>query len=309
MNLSDLWTEKYRPSSLDDLVLNQTSKDVLNSFKESKTIPHLLFVSSPGTGKTSTAKILVKNVLQCDYLYLNASDENGIDTIRSKVITFAKTKSFDGNLKTIILDESDALSNSAQDALRNIIEEYADNVRFILTANYKHKISDAIQSRCQTICFDSPYKDVYARCINILINENVKVDKNEIPLIKKLIKQYYPDFRKCINELQKFSVSGKLKITNISISREFIEQIFSKLKDDVFELRQFIISSESEFQSDYHELLVGLLNFISSIPEIPILTKKDICICIADHMHRHASVKDTEINTFNCLLKISKLVG
>lgn len=307
--MSDLWTQKYRPTSFDDLILNQNSKDILNSFDKEKTIKHLLFVSSPGTGKTSTAKILVNNVLKCDYLYLNASDENGIDTIRTKVTNFAKTKSFDGNLKVIILDESDAITNNAQDALRNIIEEYTDNVRFILTANYKHKISDAIQSRCQTISFDSPYKDVYTRCINILINESIKVDKEQIPLLKKLIKNHYPDIRKCINELQKFSISGSLNITNISVSDEFVEQIISKLKDDVFELREFIISSESEFQSDYHELMVSILNAFYKRHEIPILTKKDICICIADHMHRHTSVKDTEVNVFNCLLKLSKLMS
>lgn len=307
-NISDLWWQKYRPKTLDELILNKESKDILKSFDSSKNIPHLLFTSTAGTGKTSTAKILVNDVLNCDHLYINASEENGIDTIRTKIIGFSQTKSFDGNIKVIILDEADSLTKSAQDALRNIMEEYSDNVRFILTGNYKHKIIEPIQSRCQTISFDNSFKDYYARCVDILIKEGIKVPKEQIQELKKLTKCYYPDFRKSLNEIQKFSSTGTLNIGTISISSEFIDEVYEMVRDDVLECRKFLISSESSFQSDYHALLKSLLNSVYT-RDIAQLVKKDAIVIIATHMEKHSMVIDTEINAFCCIIKLSEVLN
>ena len=137
--INNIWTEKYRPKTLNDIVLSSETRDILNKFKEDKSIPNLLLVGPPGVGKTSIAKIIVNHILECDYLYINASDENGIDMIREKVKGFASSATFNP-IKVVILDESDFLTQPAQAALRNIIEEYSVNTRFILTCNYIERL-------------------------------------------------------------------------------------------------------------------------------------------------------------------------
>ena len=176
MTISDIWCEKYRPSTLNEIVLDKNTKTYFNKVQEENNIPNVLFVGKPGIGKTSLAKIIVNSILKCQYLYINASDENGIDTIRTKVLNFAQTQSLFGNIKVIILDECDGLSIDAQKALRNSIEEYHDLTRFILTANYKHKIIPALQSRCQV--FDINYdKNDYIDSLSEFFR--IKGDKNE----------------------------------------------------------------------------------------------------------------------------------
>ena len=135
-----LWVEKYRPKTLGDIILSDDNLSIIEKYQTENEIPNLLFAGCQGVGKTTLAKILVNDVLECQYLYINASDENGIDTIRSKVTQFAQTRSLDGKIKVIILDECDGLSQDAQRALRNTMEEYAEITRFILTANYSHRI-------------------------------------------------------------------------------------------------------------------------------------------------------------------------
>ena len=169
MTISDIWCEKYRPSTLDEIVLDNNTKTYFNKVQVEQNIPNVLFVGKPGIGKTSLAKIIVKDILKCQYLYINASDENGIDTIRTKVLNFAQTKSLFGQIKVIILDECDGLSIDAQKALRNSIEEYHELTRFILTANYKHKIIPALQSRCQALDIKPVVELAVKRCYNILI--------------------------------------------------------------------------------------------------------------------------------------------
>lgn len=308
MDINSIWCEKYRPKSLDSLVLSEETRAILEHFKENKDIPHLLFVSGAGTGKTSTAKIIVKDILKCDYLYINASDENGIDTIRHKIVGFAQTKSFDGGIKVIILDEADSLSGDGARALRNVMEEYSNSTRFILTANYKHRIIDPIQSRCQTISFEHNIKDVAKHCLNILSKEGVIIPPDQVDLLKSLIKTYFPDFRKILNELQKYSLSGKLQIINKLVTDEFLETIYKKLlEDDVVSLREFIIKNENTFQSDYHNLLKSFLNLIY-LKNIASLSKKEAIITIGHHMDRHSHVIDTEINCFVCMVSLTKIL-
>lgn len=309
MNFNTIWFEKYRPKTLDDIILSEENRKILESFKKNKDIPgHLLFVSSPGTGKTSLAKIIVNDILHCDYLYINASDENGIDTIRHKIIGFAQTKSFDGGIKVIILDEADGLSADGARALRNVMEEYAESTRFILTANYKHKIITPISSRCQTLVFDHNINDVTKHCYKILKKENVIISPDKISLLGSLIKANFPDFRKILNELQKYSLSGTLEIPNSLIKDSFLNDLYSKLlEDDPIYIRKFIISNEIVFQSDYHSLLKNLLNYIYE-ENIESLKKKEAILIITEYMYRHTFVMDAEINTFACIINISKLL-
>jgi DNA polymerase III delta prime subunit len=308
MNFKGLWCEKYRPNSLDNIVLSEDTRKLLLHYKETRDIPHLLFVGNPGVGKTTTAKLIVNDLLKCDYLYINASDENGIDTIRHKIVGFAQTRSFDGGIKVVILDESDSLSGDGARALRNVMEEYSDTTRFILTANYKHKIIPAIQSRCQSIDFNHNLKQVAKHCIEILLKENIMINSEMIPKIQELIKVNFPDFRRILNDLQKYSISGTLIIRDSTIDNTFISNIVSKLKSDtILDVRNFIISNEMVFQTDYHNLLKVIFNYICD--EIPdSLSKKESLCLIAHHMDRHSQVIDVEINCFACLVALSKLL-
>ena len=309
MDLNTIWFEKYRPKTLDTIVLSEQNRQILEVFKQNKDLPgHLLFVSTPGTGKTSLAKIIVNDILKCDYLYINASDENGIDTIRHKIIGFAQTKSFDGGIKVIILDEADSLTGDGARALRNVMEEYAESTRFILTANYKHKIIDAIRSRCQTLNFDHNINDVTKHCLKILTKEGIKITQDIILPLGNLIKTNFPDFRKILNDLQKYSTTGTLQIQNSMADGGFIHDLYTKIQEnDVIDVRKFIISNELVFQSDYHNLLKGLLNHIYD-SSIESMIKKEAILTITEYMYRHTFVIDAEINTFACIINLSKLL-
>ncbi len=183
-----IWVEKYRPAKLDDLILDEGSLRVVSQFKDE--IPNLLFVGSPGTGKTTLARIIVNDILGCNFLYINASDESGIDTIRHNITNFAQTKSFDGGVKVVVLDEADGLTSQAQAALRNTMETYAKYCRFILTANYKHKIIPALQSRCQSIDLKPEIKQAAKRCFNILKEEGVSVSDEQKVKFGQLVNLY-----------------------------------------------------------------------------------------------------------------------
>lgn len=308
MDLSTIWCEKYRPKTLDEIVLPQDVRTLIESYKVKESTNHLLLISSPGQGKTSLAKIIVKDVLNCDYLYINASDENGIDTIRTKIVSFAQTKALDGNGKVIILDEVDSLSGEASRALRNVMEEYAGNTRFILTANYKHRIITPIRSRCLEITFNHNIKDVVKHCFNILVKEGVKIPSEQKTTLVELIKSNFPDFRKTINELQRASISGTLDIKQTLVSNKFLQELFDLATGkDVFAARRYVIENAEVFQSDYSNLMKSLLEFIYDHP-LDALKKREMLIIISEFMYRSSFVADPEINCFGCLLNLNKVV-
>lgn len=312
LNLNNIWVEKYRPHKFSDMILSEKNKQLFNSFEHKHDIPHLLFCSKPGMGKTTAAKIIVNDVLKCQYKYINASDTNGIDTVRNEITNFAQTKSWDGNFKVIILDEFDGFTNNAQKALRNIMEEYAKYVRFILTANNKNNVITAIQSRCVQINFDFDITDVYKRCLYIIQNESINFDINDkiqIENLGKLVKINYPDIRKTINTLQQLCSNGEFIFDDkILFNYDFCDNIYKLLySNDIFKLRTFIIENEQKFNADYNHLLSDFLEYIYKI-NIDYDKKINIIITITDYLYKNNFVNDLEINTFSCFLTIHKLI-
>ena len=302
IDFDKIWVEKYRPAKLDDIILDERTRNIVKEFKDE--IPNLLFVGNPGTGKTTLARVIVNDILGCNYLYINASDESGIDTIRHNITNFAQTKSFDGGVKVVILDEADGLTPQAQAALRNTMETFAKYCRFILTANYKHKIIPALQSRCQALDIKPVVELAVKRCYYILKNENVKVsDEQKIKFIQ-LVKRHFPDLRKAINELQKNVIDSELCIANINSDSELLETIYKKVASKkTLEARKYLIENEDRFQGDYDTLLCNFLNFVysSNLDD----AKKKTCIAtIADHLYKSAFVVDKEINSFACLVNL-----
>ena len=301
-----LWIEKYRPSQLDDLVVSSENKRLVGKFKTDGEIPNLCFAGPPGVGKTTLAKILVNNILECQYLYINASDENGIETIRSKVTNFAQIKSIDGCIKVIVLDECDGLSQDAQRALRNTMEECASVTRFVLTANHNHRIIPALQSRCQSLDLVPPLDLCLDRILYILKDQDITVADDQSELLKRFVKNNYPDLRKCINELQKACSSNKLQIVDTSKCNEFTKQVFSlTVRGHVLKTRQFIIENEDKFNGDYPLLLKLLFNHVHDTKISDENCKKMYLITLAEALYRSAFVMDQEINCYSCLVQIS----
>lgn len=299
----NLFVEKYRPKCLKDLVLASHEKDFFETLKYNKEIPNLLFAGSPGTGKTSLAKIIVNDILQCQYLYINASDENGIDTIRTKVIGFAQTRSLEGGLKVVLLDEADSISFEGSKALRSVMEEYSHNTRFILTCNYLVKIIPAIQSRCQIFQLTLPIESIVGRIVKILQEENIIVPESEKNNLLEHIRKNYPDMRRIINDVQKFSYTGTLKIIKNGNS-DFVKKVYKDLfnkQTKIENLRRFIIENEQEFSRDYHTLCKELFE---EVFKQDLTNKNDILLLISETMYKDNFVIDKEINFFSLCLKL-----
>lgn len=300
----NLWVEKYRPKSIHAICIDKNIKQQFDTYSNSGEIPNLLFLGRAGIGKTSLAKIIVNEILKCQYLYINASDENGIDTIRSKVTRFAQTKSLDGGIKVIILDEVDGLTMDAQRALRNTMEEYSENCRFILTANFKHRVIEPLQSRAQTYDLTPPYDQYRNRIVEILKSEGVEYDEASIESVRS---NYYPDLRKGVNEIQKSVIDNKLVLNLDSKGDELVKMIYAYIlkSGNPLPLRSKIISKEQAFNADYSKLLKNLFEEVCSNQSSDELKKKHLII-ISEHMYRAGFVVDQEINFFSCLLNISE---
>jgi replication factor C small subunit len=301
----NLFTEKYRPKTLTDLVLSNSNRKYFDSITDE--IPNLLFVGTPGIGKTTLARILVNDILECQYLYINASDENGIDTIRSKVVGFAQTKSLDGKVKVVILDEADGITIDGQRALRNTMEEYSSGTRFILTANYKHKIIPAIQSRTQFFDLNPPFDIVLKLIVGIIKQEGIKITEDQKGNFVNVVKQNYPDIRKIINSVQKATVKGIFEVNVALDSKEIVERIHTEIQSkNTFGLRKYLIENENEFQGDYHNLMKQYLNYVydSSLDDNK---KRQYIVTISESMVNDVWVLDKEINAFACWVKLERI--
>jgi replication factor C small subunit len=304
----ELLIEKYRPKTLDEIVLDQDSKNTILSWKESRTIPHLLLLGRPGIGKTSLMKIIIHDVLKCDmdYIYINASNENGIDTIRTKVMDFVTKASFDSPVKIVALDEVDYLTPSAQGALRNVMEEYSENSRFILTGNYRSKISEPIFSRCQTIDIVPSQKEYGMRCKYILDKEGIIYDKESLGLLFKEIKKYFPDLRRIIGEvIQKSSSSGTLIIKPKLHENEFIEELLKKIENNEkgYDIRKWYLGLVDKFSNDYNFLMTGIINHLAE-REMDDGKKSNWAAITGEFMYRAMSGVDNELNFFSLILNL-----
>lgn len=291
--MSDPWCETYRPAKLDDTLITDFDRAIFNSYIEKKSIPHLLFQGSPGLGKTTIAKILARSITE-DILYINASKETSVDVIRGKVNDFCSTTAFGDYLKIVILDEFDYMSLSAQATMRNVLEEFFEVSRFILTCNYSNKIMDAIKSRTQTFQFKQVEPKIIAkRCIEILNKEKVKC--KEVSQIGKLVMKHFPDIRKTINELERNSVNGvfELNAVNSDVGEVFIELLKNKNWD---EIRKKIVGS-----MEYAELYKVIHDNAGKLNEAKTV---DIRLLAGEYLFRHSIIVDPEINFMNCVDQI-----
>jgi len=307
-DFNGLFIERYRPKTLDDIVLSKEDREFFESLAQKQEIPHLLFAGIQGSGKTSLSKIIINDVLKCEYLYLNASDESGIDTIRTKVTGFARTKSFDGKIKIVLLDEADSISFEGMKCLRNTMEEFSATCRFIMTCNYLHKIIAPIQSRCQIISLNPPLEGVTKRVVEILKKENIVIPDEQKPLLLKHIKSNLPDLRRIIGDIQKYSVTGTLQIRS-DISSEFAQKVFKMLcnKQDLMAIRKEIIENEKAFSNDYHNLLKQLFELVFE-SDLPSEKKTDCMLVISKGMELHNMIVDKEINCFTALINVYRTI-
>jgi len=295
-----LWVEKYRPGNLDTYIGNEHLKEKVSVYLESGDLPHLLLYGKAGTGKTTLAKILVKNI-ECDYLYINASDENNVDTVRNKVKNFASTMGFK-EYKVIILDECDYITPNAQAALRNLMETFSKHCRFILTCNFVERIIDPIQSRCQSFQIIPPSKkEVAKHTHDILLKENIMSDMNDL---KVLIDSGYPDIRRVINAAQRNVVKGKLKLDTTSIIQNDYKLKLLKIlktqdkKNGFKEIRQLLLDNKITDFADLFRLLYD---------EVDDWGKGHVAECIliiARYELSDGQVVDKEINAMAMLIEL-----
>jgi len=299
-----IWAEKYRPSKLEDYVGNDTLKAKVNQYIETNDIPHLLLYGSAGTGKTTLAK-LITNSIKCDVLYINASDENGIETIRVKIKNFACNIGFNP-LKVIILDEADYFTPAAQAGLRNMMETFSEHTRFILTCNFHERIIEPIHSRCQSFGVTPPSKkDVAANLVNILKNENVSFDKEGVVL---LVNTHYPDIRAVINTAQRNVVNGELKLAKEDILEGDVKaKIIEMLKiEDIHEaftsIRQLLADNNIRNFADFYTVL------FEKVDDYAPNKAAEVIVIIADGQFQDASVVDKEICFMSTIIKILKSI-
>ena len=291
-----LWVEKYRPTKLEDYVGNDSIKSKVKVYLQSGEIPHLLLYGKAGTGKTTLAKLIIKNI-DCDYIYINASDENNVDTVRNKVREFSSSIGFNP-LKIVILDEADYMTPNAQAALRNLMETFSKHTRFILTCNYVEKIIDPIQSRCQVFGVTPPSrKDVAERLLFITKNENIVEDKEAIVTI---VNSTYPDIRRSINALQRQIVNGKISIDEASLlEAEYMTKVLDELKTgkSFTRIRQIIADSQVKNFEDLYRYLFDNIDEYAN----------DTAACIlilAESQYQSAFSVDKEINIMGMISKL-----
>ena len=299
-----LWVEKYRPQTISDCILPRSIKDQLESFVTGG-IPNLLLSGGPGVGKTTAARAML-NELEYDCLVINGSLNGNIDTLRNDIKDYASSVSLSGTRKYVILDEADYLnSNTTQPALRNFMEEFSKNCGFILTCNFKNRILPALQSRCSNIEFRIPGKDkpllaeqFLARVIEILELEGIPY---ETPILAEVITRYFPDWRKVLNELQKYSKVGLIDIGILSLNSDaqFKDLIDLLKKKDFNQMRKWVgINIDNDTAVIFRRLYDTARTHIKD-PSIP-----QLVLTLADYQYKAAFVADQEVNLVACLTEI-----
>ena len=300
-----LWVEKYRPQKIDDCILSPELYDTFSKIIQQGEVQNMMFTGTAGTGKTTVAKAIC-NQLNLDYLLINGSEESGIDTLRNKIKQFASSVSLEGGYKVVILDEADYLNpQSTQPALRGFIEEFSANCRFILTCNFKNRIIEPLHSRCTEVNFTIPKKDkerlasvFMARLMMILTEENIKFEQ---PVLAELIIKYFPDFRRTINELQRYSTTGQIDSgILVNVGDVSINELVSALKlKDFRKMRTWVANNiDVEPSVIFRKLYDNMSDFVeaASIPQLVLI--------LADYQYKNSFVADHELNTVACLTEV-----
>tara|TARA_B100000989_G_scaffold208008_1_gene157689 strand:- start:1026 stop:1964 length:939 start_codon:yes stop_codon:yes gene_type:complete len=300
-----LWVEKYRPKTISDAVLPVSLKQTFQKIVSSKELPNMLFTGTAGLGKTTVARALC-NELDCDFILINGSEEGNIDTLRTKIKQFASSVSLQGGYKVVILDEADYLNpQSTQPALRGFIEEFSNNCRFILTCNFKNRIIEPLHSRCGVYEFNTSKKSMIelcesfmARCKTILDNEQVKFDDKPLA---ELIMKFAPDWRRVLNELQRYASHGVIDsgIINNLQDKNF-DDLFSHLKNKNFKgMRSWVVNNiDTDASAIFRAIYDRMSDKVSpqSIPQLVLL--------LADYQYKNAFVADHELNVVACLTEV-----
>ena len=300
-----LWVEKYRPKTIDDCVLPDALKQTLSEFISKGDIPNLILSGGPGVGKTTAAKAMLDE-LGLTYMFINGSEESGIDVLRTKIKNFASTVSLHGGRKYLILDEADYLNpQSTQPALRGFIEEFHKNCGFILTCNYKNRLIPPLHSRCSVVDFTiqkSEKKELadqfFQRVMNILVVEEIKFEPKAVA---EVINKFFPDWRRVINELQRYSVSGRIDAgILVDISEVNIKELMHSMKQKEFtNVRKWIVNNiDNDPTRLFRRLYDNLYDYMdgSSIPHIVVI--------LGEYQYKAAFVADQEINMLACLTEI-----
>ena len=303
--MQGLLVEKYRPATIDDCILPVSLKETFKDIVGSGECQNLLLTGGAGCGKTSVARALC-NELDADSILINCSEDGNIDTLRTKIRTFASTVSISGNKKVVILDEFDySNANSIQPALRGAIEEFADNCRFIITCNYKNRIISPIHSRCTNIEFTIPSEEKPTLAGQFMQRVKTILEKEAIPyedkILAQLITKYFPDFRRVLNELQRYSVAGIIDIGILSqIGEVQVKELAVAMKGKNFtEARKWVVSNLDNSQTElFRKIYDGLHDYVapSSIPQAILI--------LADYQHKAAFVADQEINLTACIVEL-----
>ena len=297
MNQEFLWVEKYRPKTIDDAILPVDLKATFQQFVDQKNIPNLILSGSAGVGKTTVARAMLEQ-LGCDYIVINGSMNGNIDTLRNEILNFASTVSFSGGRKYVILDEADYLNaNSTQPALRNFMEEFSRNCGFILTCNFKNRIIEPLHSRCSVIDFKISKKDMaklamqFMKRVNFILNtENVKY---ETAVIAEVIQKHFPDWRRVLNELQRYSVSGNIDSGILANMQETsIRELINFMKDkDFTEVRKWVKNNvDTDVNVLYNQFYESASQYFTP-DSIPMLV-----LHIATYQYQNAFSANTEIN-------------
>jgi len=300
-----LWVEKYRPNSISGCILPNELKNTFTEIVKDKDIPNLILSGGPGVGKTTVAKAMIEEI-GATYMMVNGSEESGIDTLRTKIKNFASTVSLEGGRKYIILDEADYLNpQSTQPALRGFMEEFHKNCGFILTCNYKNRLIQPLHSRCSVIDFVIPKNqkpklasDFYDSIINILKKENIKF---EPAVVRELLMKFFPDWRRVLNELQRYSVSGKIDAgILVNLSEVNINELIKSLKQKEFtNVRKWIVDNiDNDHTRIFRHIYDSLYDCVdtNSIPHAVLI--------LADYSYKSAFVADQEINLLACLTEL-----
>ena len=304
MNKDILWVERYRPSTIEDLILPENIKSTFREIISQDKIPNLILSGSAGTGKTSAAMVLCKE-LNCDYIIINGSDEGRlIETLRNKLTQYCSSVSMSGGRKVVIMDEADYMTpDTVQPAMRGFIEQYSSNCSFIFTCNYKSRIIEPIHSRCAVVDYiiTNPKKqaDLFMkRCFDILKQENIEYD---IPVVAELIMKHFPDFRRVLNELQRYSVSGKIDAgILLNISDASLNALMDALKTKNFkEVRSWVVNNLDNDPQKVYRMIYDKIYEKANPSSIPA-----IILNIAEYQYKSAFVADQEINLMACLVEI-----